>query len=82
MNRPNFNHNVVPVRSYGRLTKVEVTKKKLVTIAKTHQKSSAVMKSYSDILSCDNSLIMDFDIEGLEEETSKYSFDLKVSTDL
>lgn len=42
---------------------------KPIPIAK--RKQTSVTVSYADLLSCDNSLIMDFDIDKIEEETSE-----------
>lgn len=65
MNRPKFSRNAKPLVSSGKSSNILEKKKPRVN---DHQKMTS---SYSEILGCDNSLIMNFDIEKIEEESSE-----------
>lgn len=49
------------------------------TTVNTAKKTEPAAISYSDILSCDNSLIMNGDIDELENESSKFFMSLKLT---
>jgi hypothetical protein len=73
MSHPDLIRKQIPRRCYGKDTKFD-HKSKPAQIAKVHQKQSAIAPSYSDVLNLDNTVIMNFDIDKLEEESSKFHY--------